>query len=179
MVELEPVVLVQNDEGTQVGTPVVDGVRVAAVVVAHGKGAKIRVFKYKPKKRYRRTHGHRSALTELRIEAVLAAGEPMPKPKAAEPKAAKPATAAAAKPARSRTRAKAAVVEAPGEPAEETPAEAPEAPAAWSESPADAPEPTADASEPAAATPPAPRKRAPRPKKTPAADSGDDTSSET
>lgn len=90
VVALEPVVLVQGDDGTQVGTPVVDGVRVAAVVVSHRKGAKIRVFKYKPKKHYRRTHGHRSLLTELRIEAVLAAGEALPEPKAEKPAAAPP-----------------------------------------------------------------------------------------
>src|SRR5207302_5157223 len=107
--------------------PVVDGVRVAAVVVSHGKGAKIRVFKYKAKKRYRRTHGHRSSLTELRIEAVLAAGEALPKPKPAA--AAKVDEPAAPKPARTRTRAKAA--EAPQATEAETPeawtsAEAPE-----------------------------------------------------
>jgi large subunit ribosomal protein L21 len=162
MVALEPVVLVAGDDGTQVGTPVVDGVRVAAMVVSHRKGAKIRVFKYKPKKRYRRTHGHRSHLTELRIEAVLAAGEALPEPK--KPEAAKPEPEK--KPTRSRAKAKApeaAVAEA----------EAPEAEAPANIS-ASAPEtvetgttPPADATEEAA-----PKKRAPRPKK-PAADSGE------
>ncbi|HXA30526.1 MAG TPA: 50S ribosomal protein L21 [Candidatus Angelobacter sp.] len=183
VVALEPVVLVQNDEGTQVGTPVVSGARVAAVVVAHSQGAKIRVFKFKAKKRYRRTHGHRSALTELRIEAVLAAGEPLPELKAAAPKAEKTAApaAAAAKPARSRTRTKSAEAEASEAPEAETPE-------AWGgpEVVAEAPSPTAagttqpaDADEPDAAQQDSPPKRTPRPrtKKTPAAESGD--SSET
>lgn len=118
VVALEPVVLVAGDDGTQIGSPVVDGVRVAAVVVSHRKGAKIRVFKYKPKKRYRRTHGHRSHLTELRVEAVLAAGEPLPEPKPAAEKPAPKAKAkaeapAAEKPSRSRARAKAPEAEAP------------------------------------------------------------------
>jgi large subunit ribosomal protein L21 len=79
VVALEPVLLLQGEAGeATLGSPVVDGARVAAVVVAHAKGRKLRVFKYKPKKRYRRTHGHRSHLTELRIEALLAAGEPLP-----------------------------------------------------------------------------------------------------
>jgi len=96
VVALEPVVLVvADDAATQVGTPVVDGVRVAATVVSHRKGAKLRVFKFKPKKHYRRTHGHRSLLTELRVEAVLAAGEALPKPKVVEPKAEKKPAAAA------------------------------------------------------------------------------------
>jgi len=106
VVALEPVVLVQGDAGSPtVGTPVVDGVRVAATVVSHPKGGKIRVFKYKAKKRYRRTHGHRSLMTELRVEAVLAAGEALPEPKVAE--------VAPAKPARTRSKAKAAAPEAP------------------------------------------------------------------
>lgn len=182
VVALEPVVLVAGDDGTQVGTPVVDGARVAAVVVSHRKGAKIRVFKYKPKKHYRRTHGHRSFLTELRVEAVLAAGEPLPKPKAVEkpaPKAkaaAKPekkaeATAAAAeKPARStRTRAKA---EAPAEP--ETPAAEAEAPQAWGSGEAPEAAETETTAAPETETP-APRKRAPRAKKTDAAEGGGTT----
>ncbi|HZS15540.1 MAG TPA: 50S ribosomal protein L21 [Candidatus Dormibacteraeota bacterium] len=159
VVALEPVVLVASDDGTQVGTPVVDGVRVAAVVVSHRRGAKIRVFKYKPKKHYRRTHGHRSSLTELRVEAVLAAGEPLPKPKAAEKKKAAPAAEAPAaeKPVRSRSRAKAPAAEAPA-------TEAAEAPEAWGTG--EAPEATTDAATEAAADTvaeaPTPKKRAPR-----------------
>jgi len=130
VVALEPVVLVQGDDGTQVGTPVVEGVRVAAVVVGNSKGGKIRVFKYKPKKRYRRTHGHRSLLTELRVEAVLAPGEKLPEPKPAAAKAEK----AEAKPAAGRARGKAkAEAESPAAvetAAVETEAAATEAPAA-------------------------------------------------
>jgi len=147
VVALEPVVLVQGDGGTQVGTPVVDGVRVAAVVVAHSKGGKIRVFKYKPKKHYRRTHGHRSLLTELRVEAVLAKGEKLPEPKVVEPK-----PAAEAKPAaksRGRTRAKAEVEEetaAAVETAAEAPATTPKrGRAAAKAAPAEAPEAAAPA----------------------------------
>jgi large subunit ribosomal protein L21 len=120
VVALEPVVLVQGDAGSPtVGTPVVDGVRVAATVVSHPKGGKIRVFKYKPKKRYRRTHGHRSLLTELRVEAVLAAGEALPEPKVVE--------VAPAKPARTRSKVKAAAPEAVAAP-EVSPAEVVAAP---------------------------------------------------
>jgi large subunit ribosomal protein L21 len=79
VIALEPVLLLQGETGdATVGSPIVDGARVAAIVVSHSRGKKIRVFKYKPKKRYRRTQGHRSHLTELRVEALLAAGEPLP-----------------------------------------------------------------------------------------------------
>lgn len=163
VVALEPVVLVQNDDGTQVGTPVVDGARVAAVVVSHRKGAKLRVFKFKPKKHYRRTHGHRSLLTELRVEALLAAGEPLPAAPAPAAKAEVPAPATA----RTRSRAKAQPVAEPeAEVVEEAPvaktAKAPKAPKAEAPT-ADAPQaeaPTADAPQAAAPAADAPQAEA-------------------
>ena len=73
MVALGPVLLVQDDSGgSTVGTPEVDGARVAALVVSHRLGRKIRVFKYKAKKRYRRRTGHRQSLTRLAITAINA-----------------------------------------------------------------------------------------------------------
>jgi large subunit ribosomal protein L21 len=55
--------------------PVIDGadldkVKVDAVVAEHLKGDKIRVFKYRPKKRYRKTQGHRSLLSRLEIRDI-------------------------------------------------------------------------------------------------------------
>lgn len=125
VVALEPVLLLEAEAGdVSVGSPAVDGARVAAVVVAHPLGRKIRVFKYKPKKHYRRTRGHRSRLTELRVEAVLAAGEPLPEVAAAAPKVAEPEDAETSRP-KARAKAKAgAAVEAPSA-AEVEPAESP------------------------------------------------------
>jgi large subunit ribosomal protein L21 len=94
VVALQPVLFVEDGDSAVVGTPAVEGARVAALVVAHRLGNKLRVFKYKPKKRHRRTHGHRSRITELRIEALLGKGEPLPEaPVAAEkpPAAPRPA----------------------------------------------------------------------------------------
>ena len=47
-----------------------DRVKVEAVVAEHLKGEKIRVFKYRPKKRYRKSQGHRSLLSRLEITDV-------------------------------------------------------------------------------------------------------------
>jgi large subunit ribosomal protein L21 len=47
-----------------------DKVKVEAVVTEHLKGEKIRVFKYRPKKRYRKTQGHRSLLSRLEIREI-------------------------------------------------------------------------------------------------------------
>ena len=60
---------------TAVGRPRVEGARVTATAVSHLRGPKVVVFKYKPKKRYRRTMGFRAELTELRIEEVLGPGQ--------------------------------------------------------------------------------------------------------
>lgn len=62
-VELGPVLFV--GEGGKA-----EGTVVSAKVVSHHRGEKLRVFKYKPKKRQRRTIGHRSHLTELEVTAV-------------------------------------------------------------------------------------------------------------
>ncbi|HYP39037.1 MAG TPA: 50S ribosomal protein L21 [Chloroflexia bacterium] len=69
-VELTEVLMVSGDNGVQVGTPLVAGARVLATVVSQGKGQKLIVFKFKPKKRYRRKTGHRQSLTRLAIKEI-------------------------------------------------------------------------------------------------------------
>jgi large subunit ribosomal protein L21 len=68
-ITLAEVLLVGGDE-TRLGQPAVDKASVIAEVVAQGRDHKIRVFKYKKRKHYRRTRGHRQAYTVLRIEAI-------------------------------------------------------------------------------------------------------------
>ncbi|HEX6492877.1 MAG TPA: 50S ribosomal protein L21 [Candidatus Dormibacteraeota bacterium] len=114
MITLEPVLLLGDADGSATGLDAAKGARVAAVVVGHRLGRKLRVFKYKPKKRYRRTHGHRSRYTELKVEAVLTAGQPLPTLAPAE---AAPAPAAAEeKPAPKKRRAPKAAAPAAAEP---------------------------------------------------------------
>ena len=80
VVTLEGVVFAHDDKAASVGASA-GKLRIAATVLAHPRGPKIRVYKYKAKKRYRRTMGHRSDITELLVEAILAPGEAAPKPK--------------------------------------------------------------------------------------------------
>ena len=66
-------VLAVVDEGVNVfGTPTVEGATVSATVVKTGKGKKIRVYKMKPKKNYRRTQGHRQPYTKVTINTINA-----------------------------------------------------------------------------------------------------------
>jgi large subunit ribosomal protein L21 len=70
-VELDEVLLVADGEQVQVGRPTLEGAKVLATVVAQEKGPKIRVFKYRPKQRYRRRSGHRQQYTRLRVDEIL------------------------------------------------------------------------------------------------------------
>lgn len=55
----------------KVGTPLVKGAKVVAKVLKHGKQKKILVFKYKPKKKYRKTQGHRQPYTKILIKSIV------------------------------------------------------------------------------------------------------------
>ena len=74
-VTFDKVILVSNDGKIEVGTPNVKGVKVEGKVVSHGKGKKIRVYKYKAKKNYRRTQGHRQPYTKVEITEIKTAGK--------------------------------------------------------------------------------------------------------
>ena len=70
-VEFDQVLLV-SDGDVRVGTPVLDGAKVVAEVVEHGRDKKIRVFRMKRRKTMRRTRGHRQHFTQIRITAIQA-----------------------------------------------------------------------------------------------------------
>jgi large subunit ribosomal protein L21 len=69
-VENIEVLLVGDGESTQVGAPTVAGASVAATVVRHQLGKKVRIFKYKAKKNYRRRAGARDHQTLLRVDSI-------------------------------------------------------------------------------------------------------------
>lgn len=64
------VLLVSNDDDIRVGQPMVDGASVKATIVDQYRGKKIFVWKYRPRKRYRRRQGHRQEYTRLRIDEI-------------------------------------------------------------------------------------------------------------
>ena len=95
-VTFDKVVLVSEDKKVEVGAPYVKGVKVEGKVVANGKGKKILVYKYKAKKNYRRTQGHRKPYTKVEITKIKTAAEKEAKAvdgKTAEVKAEKATTA--------------------------------------------------------------------------------------
>ena len=62
--------LLTSSDSTKVGSPTVDGAKVSATVVDHGRGQKMIVFKKKRRKHYKRTHGHRQGYTTIRIDSI-------------------------------------------------------------------------------------------------------------
>jgi len=69
-VVLDKVLALKDEKELRVGRPYLPEVKVIGKVEAQGKGEKIIVFKYKPKKNYRRKKGHRQPFTALRIERI-------------------------------------------------------------------------------------------------------------
>jgi large subunit ribosomal protein L21 len=69
-VRFDRVLLVSGDNGLRVGSPLVEGAAVKASFVGALRGPKIRVFKFKKRKQYRRTKGHRQNLHRIRIDGI-------------------------------------------------------------------------------------------------------------
>ena len=69
-VTFDKVLAVIDGEKITIGTPVVEGAKVEANVVKNGKGKKIMIFKYKPKKGYRLRQGHRQPYTKVEITKI-------------------------------------------------------------------------------------------------------------
>ncbi|RAV04033.1 50S ribosomal protein L21 [Paenibacillus sp. YN15] len=72
VVKFDRVLLLSKEDGLVVGSPLVAGASVSAKVEKHGKDKKIIVFKYKPKKNYRKKQGHRQPYTKITIESIQA-----------------------------------------------------------------------------------------------------------
>ena len=69
-VTFDQVLAVVDGDSVSFGSPTVNGASVSGKVEKNGRGRKIRVYKMKPKKGYRRTQGHRQPYTRVKIEAI-------------------------------------------------------------------------------------------------------------
>ncbi len=69
-VDLNEVLMVSDGDDVKVGSPLLAGSSVTAKVKSHGRGEKIRVIKFRRRKHYRRTAGHRQDYTELEITGI-------------------------------------------------------------------------------------------------------------
>lgn len=69
-VELDQVLMVADGDDIRVGSPVIDGGKVTAEVVAHGRGEKVRIIKFRRRKHHMKQMGHRQYYTELKITGI-------------------------------------------------------------------------------------------------------------
>ena len=67
--------LIEKDGNVSVGSPLIEGARVAATVVSHLKGDKVIVFKKKRRKTYQKWNGHRQQFSQILIQGILGKGE--------------------------------------------------------------------------------------------------------
>ena len=74
-VKFDEVLLISDENGSMIGTPLVDNAMVLATAVKQGRGEKLIVFRYKSKKRFRHRRGHRQELTILTIDDIVADGK--------------------------------------------------------------------------------------------------------
>ena len=68
--DISDVLLIVNGEELKVGAPVIEGAKVTAEAVSHGRGPKIRIIKFKRRKHHRKQMGHRQWFTELKITGI-------------------------------------------------------------------------------------------------------------
>ena len=69
-VELEKVLLIGNGDDVKIGAPVVEGAKVTAEVVNHGRHKKVKIMKFKRRKHHMKQAGHRQWFTELKITSI-------------------------------------------------------------------------------------------------------------
>ena len=69
-ITLDQVLMVGEGDSVKMGTPMLAGASVKAMVVAHGRGEKVKIFKMRRRKHYRKTQGHRQNYTEIQISGI-------------------------------------------------------------------------------------------------------------
>ena len=71
-IELANVLLLSMDNNTKIGTPYIDGAKIEATIIGHGKDKKVIVFKKKRRKNYKVLNGHRQPRTRVKIGKIMA-----------------------------------------------------------------------------------------------------------
>lgn len=71
-VEFDQILMIANGENVKIGAPFVDGGKINAEVVAHVRGEKIKIVKFRRRKHYRKQQGHRQWFTDVKITSISA-----------------------------------------------------------------------------------------------------------
>ncbi len=79
-INLDQVLMVKGESDVQLGTPILSDA-VTCTVKGHGRGKKVRVFKMRRRKNYRRQAGHRQDYTELQVTSIAGVSQPVERPR--------------------------------------------------------------------------------------------------
>ena len=71
-VTLDQILMLADGDKVTIGSPIVQGASITATVLSHGRGDKVMIFKFRRRKHYRKTQGHRQSYTEIQIGAIAA-----------------------------------------------------------------------------------------------------------
>ncbi|NIG62356.1 MAG: 50S ribosomal protein L21 [Serratia symbiotica] len=71
-VEFDHILMIANGKNVKMGVPFVDGGKINAEIVAHGRGEKIKIVKFRRRKHYRKQQGHRQWFTDVKITSISA-----------------------------------------------------------------------------------------------------------
>ncbi|SDK46434.1 50S ribosomal protein L21 [Billgrantia gudaonensis] len=71
-IDFDEVLLVGGEDDVKVGAPLVEGAKVSAEVVSHGRGEKVRIIKFRRRKHHMKRQGHRQWFTEVKITGISA-----------------------------------------------------------------------------------------------------------
>ena len=83
-VTIDQVLMLADGDNVTIGAPVIAGASVQAKVLSHGRGDKVMIFKFRRRKHYRKTQGHRQDYTEIQIGDIVSKPAKAAKAKAAE-----------------------------------------------------------------------------------------------
>ncbi len=69
-VEFDKILMISYGENIKIGVPFINGVKINAQVIAHGRGEKIKIVKFRRRKHYRKQQGHRQCFTDVKITSI-------------------------------------------------------------------------------------------------------------
>ena len=72
VVMLDKILMIADGDAITIGSPLIAGATINATVLSHGRGDKVMIFKFRRRKHYRKTQGHRQSYTEIQIGDISA-----------------------------------------------------------------------------------------------------------
>ena len=69
-IELDQVLMIADGDKLKIGSPMLDGGKVTATILSHGRGKKVEIMKFRRRKHHQKRTGHRQSYTEIKVTAI-------------------------------------------------------------------------------------------------------------